>query len=94
MSYDFKGRPSDSPYIHMIWQGQVIEDYSPVCPASAHWNLLFAKINDQLQVSVEGATSQFVPKTQTQGNEFLVIRSGDPPDDHMDIKEELLMMAG
>lgn len=74
MSFDVDGRPSDSPYIHMVWQGRVIEDYSPVCPASARWNLLFAKIDGQLRVSVEGATSQFVPKTQSKGSEFLVIR--------------------
>lgn len=74
MSFDVKGRESDSPYIHMIWQGQVIADYSPVCPASSRWNLLFAKIKDQFEVSVEGASSQFVPKTQSEGSEFLVIR--------------------
>jgi hypothetical protein len=74
MSAVFEGRPSTSPYIEMIWRGHVEQDYSPVCPADARWNLLFAKSRGQIRVSVEGATSQFVPKNQFEGNEFLVIK--------------------
>lgn len=74
MSAIFEGRSSDSPYIEMIWRGRVERDYSPVCPADVRWNLLFAKQNGRVQVSVEGATTQFVPKTQSEGSEFLVIK--------------------
>jgi hypothetical protein len=74
MSAIFEGRLSDSPYIEMIWRGRVEHDYSPVCPADVRWNLLFTKQNGRIQVSAEGATTQFVPKTQAEGNEFLVIK--------------------
>jgi hypothetical protein len=70
----FEGRLSDSAYIEMVWRGWVEEDYSPVCPADTHWNFLFTKYQGEVQVSVEGATTQYVPKKQFQGAEFLVIK--------------------
>jgi hypothetical protein len=74
MSAVFEGRTSDSPYIEMIWRGHVEADYSPVCPADPRWNLLFATQHGRLRVSAEGATTQFVPKNQFEGSEFLVIK--------------------
>jgi hypothetical protein len=74
MSAFFEGRSSDSPYIEFIWRGHVEQDYSPVCPADVRWNLLFTKYNGHAQVSAEGATTQFVPKNQFEGAEFLVIK--------------------
>lgn len=74
MSAVFEGRLSDSPYIEMIWRGYVEQDYSPVCPADVRWNLLFTKYQEQVQIFVEGATTQFVPKQQWAGSEFLVIK--------------------
>lgn len=74
MSAVFESRLSDSPYIEIIWRGHTECDYSPVCPADVRWNLLFTRQNRQVRVSVEGATSQFVPKNQFEGSEFLVIK--------------------
>ncbi len=74
MSAIFESRLSDSPYIEIIWRGRVERDYAPVCPADVRWNLLFTKRHGKVRVSVEGATSQFVPKKQFEGNEFLVIK--------------------
>jgi AraC-like DNA-binding protein len=74
MSAIFESRLSDSPYIEIIWRGRVEQDYSPVCPADVRWNLLFTRYHDQVRVSAEGATSQFVPKNQFEGAEFLVIK--------------------
>lgn len=74
MSATFEGRLSDSPYIEIIWRGRVERDYSPVCPADVRWNLLFVKENGKIQVTAEGATTQFVPKNQIEGSEFLVIK--------------------
>ncbi len=74
MSAIFEGRPSDSPYVEIIWRGRVERDYSPVCPADMRWNLLFTKYQGQVRVSVEGPTTQFVPKDQFEGSEFLVIK--------------------
>lgn len=74
MSAVFEGRSSDSPYIEVIWRGHVERDYSPVCPADVRWNLLFSKRGSKVRVSLEGATSQFVPKNQFEGSEFLVIK--------------------
>lgn len=74
MSATFEGRASDSPYIEIVWRGRVEQDYSPVCPADVRWNLLFVKQRGQVCVSAEGATTQFVPKNQFEGSEFLVIK--------------------
>lgn len=70
----FEGRTSDSPYIEMVWRGRVERDYAPVCPADVRWNLLFVKENGKVEVTAEGATTQFVPKVQFEGREFLVIK--------------------
>jgi hypothetical protein len=74
LSAIFEGRLSDSPYIEIIWRGRVEQDYAPVCPADTHWNLLFTRENGRVRVTAEGATTQFVPKTQSEGMEFLVIK--------------------
>jgi len=74
MSAIFEGRISDSPYVEIVWRGRVEEDYSPVCPADVHWNLLFTHYQSKIRVSAEGATTQFVPKNQFEGAEFLVIK--------------------
>lgn len=74
MSAIFESRLSDSPYIEIIWRGRVEADYDPVCPADVRWNLLFTRYRGETRISVEGATSQFVPKTQFEGAEFLVIK--------------------
>lgn len=74
MSAIFEGRTSDSPYVEFIWRGRVLQDYRPVCPADVRWNLLFTRHNGKVQVSAEGATSQYVPKQNFGGAEFLVIK--------------------
>ncbi len=74
MSTIYESRLSDSPHIEIIWRGRVEQDYSPVCPADVHWNLLFIRHRGQVRVSAEGATTQFVPKNQFEGAEFLVIK--------------------
>jgi hypothetical protein len=74
MTYFFDGRPSDSPYIEMIWHGRTASQYAPICPADVRWNLLFARRSGALHVSVEGATTQHVPKFQPDEQEFLVIK--------------------
>jgi hypothetical protein len=74
MSATFEGRQSDSPYIEMIWRGQIEQDYAPVCPADVRWNLLFIRQGKRVRVTAEGATTQFVPKFHTGEQEFLVIK--------------------
>lgn len=74
MSAIFEGRTSDSSYIEFIWRGRLEQDYAPVCPADVRWNLLFTRYNGSIRVSAESATSQYVPKTQFEGAEFLVIK--------------------
>ena len=70
----FEGRLSDSPYIHMLWRGRVLHDYSPVCPADGHWNLLFTCYQGQVQARVEGPLTKALLKNQQAGMEFLVIK--------------------
>jgi AraC-like DNA-binding protein len=74
MSAIFEGRVSDSPYIHMIWRGRVEHDYSPTCPADERWNVLLAKYQGRVKVTVEGPTTQAIFKNQFEGSEFLVIK--------------------
>lgn len=74
MSTFFEGRKSDSPYIDMIWRGHTEQHYSPVCPADIRWNLLFLKTGRQVRVTVEGATTQHVPKYRAESADFLVIK--------------------
>ncbi|MBX3084896.1 MAG: helix-turn-helix domain-containing protein [Anaerolineae bacterium] len=70
----FEGRPSDSPFVEMIWRGQAGSNYFAVCPADVRWNLLFLKHMDTVRVSVEGPLAWATSKTQPEGTEFLVIR--------------------
>jgi hypothetical protein len=70
----YESRRSDSPYVHTIWRVGVEHDNSPVCPADSRWNLLFARRGSQARVTVEGPTTQHVPKNQFEGSEFLVIK--------------------
>jgi hypothetical protein len=74
MSASFESRLSDSPYIEIIWRGHVEQDYMPLCPADARWNLLFTRRSRLARVSAEGATSQSVLKNSAEGSEFLVIK--------------------
>ena len=70
----YEGRTSESPFIQMVWRGRIPANYDVVCPADANWNLLFMRHEGKTRVTVEGATPQFVPKTQPEGAEFLVIK--------------------
>ena len=74
MDYFSEGRLSDSPYIEMIWQGRVQNNYAPVCPADTRWNLLITRQNGKVRVCVEGATTQAVFKYQPEGGDFFVIK--------------------
>src|SRR6266498_1376520 len=73
MSAVFESRLSDSPYIEIIWRGYVERDYSPVCPADAHWNLLFTRQHGRIRVSVEGPTTRSILKTLAGAAVFLFI---------------------
>jgi hypothetical protein len=58
----------------MVWRGHHEPNYAAVCPADVRWNLLFLKVGNRVHVSVEGATTQYVPKTRAESAEFLVIK--------------------
>ena len=70
MSSLFEGRGSDSPYIEAVWRGWAGSDYAPVCPASAHWHLLFLRQNGRVKVSVEGPLTKATPVTQAEGTSW------------------------
>jgi AraC-like DNA-binding protein len=74
MSQYFEGRPSDSPYVEMIWRGQAGSDYFPVCPADVRWNMLLLRHNDRVKVSIEGPLTRARPTRQPEGAEWLVIK--------------------
>ncbi len=74
MSAIFEGRLSDSPWVERVWRGRVEADYMPTCPADVRWNLLLARHNGKVRVSVEGPTTKAITKNQLEGSEFLVIK--------------------
>lgn len=70
----FEGRPSDSPYIHMIWRGYAADEYFPVCPADGRWNMLLLRYDNKFKISVEGPTTKSQSKYHPVGVEWLVIK--------------------
>ncbi|MEL6310378.1 MAG: helix-turn-helix transcriptional regulator [Chloroflexota bacterium] len=70
----FEGRTSDSSYIDRVWHGYNVENYTPICPADTHWNLLFMKRGCTFHISVEGARTSAFTKLETANAEFLVIQ--------------------
>lgn len=69
-----EGRLSDSPYVDSIWRGCADEDQTLMCPADGRWNLSFSRLNDRMQIAVEGPITKAVPKTHVKGVEWLVIK--------------------
>lgn len=74
MSLNAEGRLSASPYVDSIWRGMADADLTLMYPADGRWNLCFRKVNDRVQVSVEGPLSQAVPQTHVAGVEWMVIK--------------------
>ncbi len=74
MTAFMEGRVSDSPYIQGIWHGHTEGIYTPVCPASAEWNLLLQKKNGKVRVLFEGPLTRAKSKFETDDTEFCVIR--------------------
>lgn len=74
MGMVFEGRPSDSPYVDMIWRVHTESEAFPVCPADGRWNLLLTKRGSRVHVSVEGPLTKAKPKSHAQDMEWLVIK--------------------
>jgi AraC-like DNA-binding protein len=74
MNFLAQGRLSDSPYVESIWRGAAQHDTSFLCPADGRWNILFARRNGRVHVSVEGPMTRAIPKTHMEGVEWLVIK--------------------
>jgi AraC-like DNA-binding protein len=74
MGMTYENRFSDSPYIDTIWRVRADTDYSPVCPADGHWNLLLTKRDSKVRMSVEGPLTSPKRKNHVEGMEWLVIR--------------------
>ena len=74
MASFIEGRPSDSPYIQGVWHGHTEGIYTPVCPASAEWDLLLQRKNGRVSVLFEGPLTRAKPKLETEDTEFCVIR--------------------
>jgi AraC-like DNA-binding protein len=74
MSAFFEGRATNSPYIDMVWRGHVTGEYTPVCPAEPHWNLLFTRQASKVSVAVEGPLTTAKAKHTYDDYEFLVIK--------------------
>jgi hypothetical protein len=74
MSFLVQGRLSDSPYVESIWRGTAQYETSFLCPADGRWNILLARRDGRVHVSVEGPMTRALPKTHVEGIEWLVIK--------------------
>ena len=74
MAIIVEGRGSDSAYIKMVWNNQVISDYMLKCPADTHWNLVFTKHKGKVGVSIEPPTQKTFTCKQVAGSEVLSIQ--------------------
>ncbi len=74
MASFMEGRTSDSPYIQGVWHGHTEGLYTPLCPASAEWDLLLQRRNGRVRVLFEGPLTRAKAKFEIHDTEFCVIR--------------------
>jgi AraC-like DNA-binding protein len=67
-------RLSDSPYVEKIGRIQVDSDYSPLCPADVHWNMLLVRYQGKTSLSVWGPMTKAALMPFVEGAEFLFIQ--------------------
>lgn len=70
MASTFESRGSDSAYIEAVWRDHAGSNYSPICPASNHWHLLFMKRDGKPTVSIEGPLTRSKSVRQDEGAEW------------------------
>lgn len=66
-------RLSDSPYVEVIGRIRADSDYSPLCPADSHWNMLLVKLNHKASLSVWGPMTKARIMPYMADAEFLYI---------------------
>lgn len=64
MPFQFDNRPSDSPYVDLVWQARTDESSGFVSSAAIHWGMVVVKHEDKLTLHVRG------PETQASQAEF------------------------
>ena len=66
-------RLSDSPYVEKIGRIRADTDYSSLCPADVHWNMLLVKYQGKTSLSVWGPMTKAADMAHVEGAEFLFI---------------------
>jgi AraC-like DNA-binding protein len=67
-------RRSDSPYIEKIGHIRAESEYSSLCPADVHWNMLLTRHKGQTTLSVWGPMTKAAVMPYKEGAEFLFIQ--------------------
>ena len=67
-------RLSNSPYVEKIGRIRAESEYSPLCPADVHWNMLLVRHHGKTSLSVWGPMTQAVVMPYREGAEFLFIQ--------------------
>jgi AraC-like DNA-binding protein len=67
-------RPSDSPYIEKIGRIRAESEYSSLCPADVHWNMLLTRHDGKTSLAVWGPMTKAAVMPYREGAEFLYIQ--------------------
>jgi AraC-like DNA-binding protein len=73
MTFVFDARPSDSPFVEMIWRTQSYGGGSFTSLAESRWEMVVTKQKDKIYLTVRGPESKAMPSPIPEDREFLGI---------------------
>ncbi len=74
MTLQVEARPSDSPYIETVMQGQSLATGSTIRPAETHWHMVFVRAEGKLHPLVVGPWSSAGVAEWGAGGEILWVK--------------------
>lgn len=73
MSMSSDSKPSDSPFVEMIWRAQTEQAGSFTSTASTHWEMVVTKYQDKISLTIRGPETIATPADYLPGYEFFGI---------------------
>lgn len=73
MTFDFEGRPSDSPFVERIWRTQTEQAGSFISSADVHWEMVVSRYEGKTTLTVRGPETKATPAAFPAGCEFFGI---------------------
>src|SRR5512145_973046 len=74
MDFVFEGRPSDSPFIEMIWQTHSKQAGAFISEAASSWGIVLTKYQGKTRLVVRGPETKATPADFPADAEFLGIQ--------------------